>query len=111
MSVLLAFLRNTDKIITMWGLFVGIGLGAGQILALKALMGIIMRDSNTALKLLAFLLIIIKMAAIVLILVLLSRLSLQHVIWAAGGMSIGLVSVSLIIFLGRKKTDKNEHAD
>lgn len=102
-------MKNTDRIIAMWGIFVGIAIGAGQIVALKALIGLIMGDRGTALKLLAVLLIITKIAVIVLILYLLSTVSLEHVIWAAGGMLIGLVALSVILTLRRKKTEKDEH--
>ena len=95
----------------MWGIFIGIVLGAGQVLALKALVGVIMNTGGIAPKLFAFLLIIIKMALIVLILLLLSRISVAHVIWAAGGMLIGLVGASAAILFRRKKTDNNEHVD
>lgn len=93
----------------MWGLFVGIAIGAGQIMALKSLIGLIMGNRSTALKLLSVLLIVIKIAVIVLILYLLSTVSLVHVIWAAGGMLIGLIAVSVILTLRRKKTEKDEH--
>lgn len=102
-------MKNADRIIAMWGILVGIAIGAGQIMALKALIGLIMGSGKTALKLLAAMLIVIKVAVIVLILYLLSTVSLTHVIWAAGGMLIGLIAASVILTLRRKKTEKDEH--
>ena len=95
----------------MWGIFVGIAIGAMQVLALKALVGIIMKSGSFLKKLLALLLIIIKIAAIVFVLYLLSTVSLYHVIWAAGGMLIGLLAASASLMLRQKKTEKNEKLD
>ena len=56
----------------MWGIFVGIVIGVLQVLALTKLGGMIMGDGKSVFKLLGAVLLFIKMAAIVLILYLLS---------------------------------------
>ena len=96
----------------MWGIFIGIVIGALQVVALTKLGGMIMGDGKVVFKLLGAALLLIKMAAIVLILYLLSTVSLIHLIWAAGGILIGLTATSLILVARRKKTDReDEHVD
>jgi|APSaa5957512622_1039677.scaffolds.fasta_scaffold214188_2 hypothetical protein len=96
----------------MWGLFIGIAIGAAQVFALNKIGGMIMGDGKTGFKLLGAALLLIKMAAIVLVLYLLSTVSLAHLIWAAGGILIGLITASIILVLRRKKSDREEnHVD
>ncbi len=96
----------------MWGIFIGIAIGVLQVLALTKLGGMIMGDGKAVFKLLGAALLLIKMAAIVLVLYLLSKVSLQHLIWAAGGILIGLFFTSIILTARRKKTDReDEHVD
>lgn len=96
----------------MWGIFIGILIGVLQVLVLTKLGGMIMGDGKSVFKLLGALLLLIKVAAIVLVLYLLSTVSLAHVIWAAGGMLIGLVAASTILITRRKKTNgEDEHGD
>ncbi len=96
----------------MWGIFIGIVIGVLQVLALTKLGGMIMGDGKSVFKLLGALLLLIKMAAIVLILYLLFTVSPAHVIWAAGGILIGLITASIILMVIRKKTSgEDEHVD
>jgi hypothetical protein len=60
-------------------------------------------ENNTAKALGAFLL-IIKMALIVLVIVLISTVSLTHVIWTAGGMFLGLMAA--LVFMNMRKRKK-----
>lgn len=106
----LVFLRNTNynnKV--MWGLFVGIAIGLLQVFALAKLGGMIMGNGKAGFKALAVLLLLIKMAAIVLILYLLSTVSPAHLIWAAGGILAGLCIASIVLILRRKKSDGEEN--
>ena len=96
----------------MWGLFIGILIGAAQVFALSKIGGMIMGDGKTVFKLLGAALLLIKMAAIVLILYWLSTVSLAHLIWAAGGILAGLCIASIILIARRKKSDReDEHVD
>jgi hypothetical protein len=96
----------------MWGLFIGIAIGAAQVFALSKVGGMIMGDGKTGFKLLGAALLLIKMAAVVLVLYLLSTVSLTHLIWAAGGILVGLCIASVILILRRKKSDReDDHVD
>lgn len=96
----------------MWGIFIGIAIGALQVFALKKLGSMIMGNGKAMVKLVGGALLLIKMALIVLILYLLSTVSLMHLVWAAGGILIGLTAASIIIVTRRKKTDsEDEHGD
>ena len=88
----------------MWGLFVGIAIGVLQIAALKKL-GHMIVGGCAAIKLLASVLFIIKIAVIVGILYLLSTVSMAHLIWAAGGMLLGLIAASVFLLKRQHKTD------
>lgn len=94
----------------MWGIFIGIALGVLQVWALSKLGGMILGDKVSA-KITGLLLFIGKTAVIVIILYLMSTVSLTHLIWTAGGMLIGLVSVSVYLLSRRKKTDGEERND
>ena len=89
----------------MWGIFVGIAIGVLQVAALYKLIKI-MLGQNAVMKLVAVVLLMVKIAAIVGILYLLTTVSLAHLIWAAGGMLIGLISASAFMLKQRNKTDR-----
>ncbi len=89
----------------MWGIFVGIALGILQVAALYKLMKM-MLGQDAVMKMVAVLLLMAKIAAIVGILYLLSTVSTAHLIWAAGGMLIGLISASVFMLKRRNKTDR-----
>ena len=92
----------------MWGIFIGIAIGVLQVLALTKLGGMIKGDGKAVIKLLGAVVLLIKMAAIVLVLYLLSTVSLAHLIWAAGGILIGLIITSIILAARHKKTDRED---
>ena len=71
----------------MWGLFVGLAIGVAQMLAMRVLIKMIMGSH----KALGMLLLLLKIAAIVAVLWLVSTVSMNHLIWAAGGMLAGLL--------------------
>jgi len=93
----------------MWGLFVGLGIGVLQVIALRALLGMIMGTRKT----LGMVLLMLKFAAIVALLWLISTVSLTHLIWTAGGMLAGLVISSVTVLQLRKRTGKDgkDHGD
>jgi len=96
----------------MWGIFIGIAIGVLQVLALTKLGSMIMGDGKAVFKLLGAALLLVKMAVVVLVLYLLSTVSPAHLIWAAGGILIGLIIASIILAARRKKTDReDEHVD
>jgi cobalamin biosynthesis protein CobD/CbiB len=74
----------------MWGLFVGIVIGVLQVIGLYTFGKMIFGENSKA-KLLGALLLLVKIALIILVLVLISTVSLTHVIWTAGGMLLGLI--------------------
>lgn len=92
----------------MWGLFIGIAIGVGQVLALKLLGQMIFGEHPTWIKLIGGLLLLAKVALIVGILYLLSTVSFAHLIWTAGGMLIGLISVSVFQIRRRNNTDRED---
>lgn len=94
----------------MWGLFAGIIIGVLQVLALNKLGGMIFQG-KTVLKLIAGMLILIKMAVIVLILYLISTVSFSHLIWTAGGILLGLIAVSAYILGRRNKKNGEDSSD
>ena len=94
----------------MWGLFVGIAIGVLQVLALSKLSKMMLGGDAPA-KLIGSLLLFIKIAAIVFILYLVSTVSIQHLLWTAGGMLLGLIAVSAYILIWRKKTDGKGGSD
>lgn len=87
----------------MWGLFVGLGIGVSQVLGLRLLVKMIMGTQ----KALGALLLMLKMAAVVAILWLVSTVSLTHLIWAAGGMLAGLILGAVIVQLLQKRAGKD----
>jgi heme A synthase len=89
----------------MWGIFVGFAIGVLQVAALYKLIKI-MLGQNAAMKMIAVMLLMVKIAAIVGILYLLSTVSVAHLIWAAGGMLIGLICASVFMLRQRNKTDR-----
>ncbi len=91
----------------MWGLFVGIAIGVLQVIGLNVFGKMILGENNKAKALGAFLL-IVKMALIVLIIVLISTVSLAHVIWTAGGMLLGLIGALVFNNMRHHKTDHSD---
>lgn len=87
----------------MWGLFVGIGIGAAQVFVLKLLGGLLLGDRKAWVKVLAAVLLLAKIALIVYILYLIYGISMAHLIWTAGGMLAGLIAVSVIFIMRLKK--------
>lgn len=75
----------------MWGLFVGIIIGVLQVVGLYVF-GKWIFGENSMKKVLGAVLLLVKMALIVLIVVLISTVSMMHVIWTAGGMLLGLIA-------------------
>lgn len=92
----------------MWGLFVGIAIGALQMLAVNKLGKMVLQGKSYE-KLLGVLLFIAKMAAIVIILYLISTVSLAHVIWTAGGMLLGLTLGSVYMLKRRRRTNGDDN--
>lgn len=88
----------------MWGIVVGIAVGGLQLLAVNKLGRMIIAGAPAA-KLAGMLLFIAKMAAIIAILYLISTVSLEHLIWTAVGMLIGLAAVSFWLIKKRRGTD------
>ena len=91
----------------MWGLFVGLAIGVLQVLAVVKLGGLVF-GNKPILSIAGIILFFIKMTAIVLILYLISTISLEHLIWTAGGMLAGLVAVSVYLLKRRKKAPKED---
>ena len=87
----------------MWGLFVGLGIGVLQVLALRALLKMIMGTH----KVLGTLLLMLKLAVIAALLWLISTVSLTPLIWTAGGMLAGLVIGSVIVLQLQKRARKD----
>ncbi len=87
----------------MWGILVGLVIGALQVLALRILGKMILGDKLAA-KALGAVLLIVKIAVIVLILYLIANVSLTHLLWTAGGMLIGMTAALAVIMIsGRAK--------
>lgn len=84
-------------------------IGGLQLLAVNKL-GRMLFDGKLFEKIIAFLLFILKMTAIIAILYLISTVSLEHLIWTAGGILLGLVAVSLYVLKRRRRlgTEKSE---
>ncbi len=96
----------------MWGMFVGLVIGALQVVALGILSKMIL-GSNTTAKLIGALLLMVKMALIVFVFYLISTISLMHLIWTAAGMLAGLILTLVIIQLRRRIKQKaaGSHVD
>ncbi|MDD5016649.1 MAG: hypothetical protein PHO15_00950 [Eubacteriales bacterium] len=94
----------------MWGLFVGIAIGMLQVLAMSKIGGMVLGDKASA-KLLGSVLFLVKMAAIIFILYLISTITLAHLIWTAGGMAVGLILASVYVLRRRHKTDGEDSGD
>ena len=93
----------------MWGLFVGIAIGAAQVLALKLLGSILLGDKKTWTKLVAAALLAAKIALIVFILYMMHGISMAHLIWTAGGMLIGLIAALAVLVLRQKKQHREDN--
>ena len=83
----------------MWGILVGLVIGALQVLALRILGKMILGDKLAA-KALGAVLLIVKIAVIVFILYLIANVSLTHLLWTAGGMLIGMIAALAVIMIG-----------
>lgn len=86
----------------MWGLFVGIIIGVLQVIGLYTFGKMIFGENNKA-KVLGAVLLLVKIALIILVLVLISKVSLTHVIWTAGGMLLGLIATLVFKSMRQKK--------
>lgn len=92
----------------MWGLFVGIIIGVLQVIGLYTFGKMIFGENNIA-RALGAVFLLVKIALIVLIIILISTVSLTHVIWTVGGMLLGLIAA--LVFINRrlhKNTQKTE---
>jgi hypothetical protein len=89
----------------MWGLFVGLVIGALQVVALGILSKMILGD-NTSAKLIGVLLLMVKVALIVFVLYLISTITLMHLIWTAAGMLAGLILTLMIMQVRRSAKSK-----
>ncbi len=97
----------------MRGLFVGLVIGALQVLALYKL-GKMILSRDMAAKLLGVLLMIGKIAVIVVALYLIATVSLTHLIWTAAGMLVGMTAaLAAVLHLRRRKegTANDSHSD
>ena len=86
----------------MWGLFVGIIIGVLQVIGLYTFGKMIFGENNKA-KVLGVVLLLVKIALIILVLVLISKVSLMHVIWTAGGMLLGLIATLVFKSMRQQK--------
>ncbi len=86
----------------MWGLFVGIIIGVLQVIGLYTFGKMIFGENNKA-KVLGAVLLLVKIALIILVLVLISKVSLTHVIWTAGGMLLGLIATLVFKSMRQQK--------
>ena len=86
----------------MWGLFVGIIIGVLQVIGLYTFGKMIFGENNKA-KVLGVVLLLVKIALIILVLVLISKVSLTHVIWTAGGMLLGLIATLVFKSMRQQK--------
>ncbi len=93
----------------MWGLFVGLGIGVLQVFTLRALVKMIMGTRQV----LGISLLMLKIAAVVAVLWLVSMVSLTHLIWAACGMLAGLILAFTVLQAARKRAGKDgkDHGD
>lgn len=94
----------------MWGLFVGIAIGVLQLLAVNKLGRMILAGKKGE-KILGTVLFVAKMAAIVFILYIISTVSLEHVVWTAGGMLLGLTAGSVYILKRRRRTNGDDKSN
>jgi hypothetical protein len=83
-----------------WGLFIGIVIGALQLMAVAKL-GKMILSGNITMKVLGGVLFLAKIALLIFILYLLSTFALELVMWTAGGMLLGLTAASLYIYKRR----------
>ncbi len=92
----------------MWGLFIGLAIGALQVFALYKLGKMILGRDTTA-KLLGALLLIGKIALIVLALYLIATVSLTHLLWTGAGMLIGMIAALAVVLQWRRRKDGKEN--
>lgn len=87
-------------------------IGVLQALALKYLGRMILGEKLSS-KLLGALLLLLKIALIVVILVLVSKASLTHLLYTAGGMLVGIIAALAIMLLRKapQKTAAGSDAD
>jgi hypothetical protein len=85
----------------MWGIFVGLVIGALQVMAL-GILGRMMLGGNPVAKATGVLLLIAKIAVIVLVLCLIANISWTHLLWTAAGMLVGLIAALALIMLRRR---------
>lgn len=80
----------------------GILIGGLQILAVNKL-GRMMFEGRQSEKIIGFVLFLLKIGAIVAILYLIATASLVNLVWAAGGILLGLTAVSLYMLKRRRR--------
>jgi len=90
-------------VLDMWGVFVGIGLGLLQVLLLRKVVDWI-TSNKTSGAMVAVFITLIKLAIILGVLFLLALISLETMIWAAGGMLV--VMIGLPIYLNKRQNKK-----
>ena len=73
-----------------------------QVIGLYTFGKMIFGENNKA-KVLGAVLLLVKIALIILVLVLISKVSLTHVIWTAGGMLLGLIATLVFKSMRQKK--------
>ncbi len=88
----------------MWGFFVGIIIGVLQVIGLYVFGKMIFGENSKA-KVLGAVLLLVKIALIILVFILISTVSLMHVIWMAGGMLLGLIGTLVFKNMRHQKKD------
>ncbi len=96
----------------MWGILVGLAIGALQVVALYKL-GKMILGGNPSVKVVGAFLLIVKIAIIVFILCLIANITLMHLIWTAVGMLFGMIAALVVVLHIRHKADtaNDSHTD
>ena len=95
----------------MWGLFIGLALGALQVVGISIFGKMVLGD-NVSAKLIGAFLLMVKIAVIVLVLILIANISLTHLVWTVAGMLAGLIlTLTIMQARRRKKAAASGHTD
>ncbi len=89
----------------MWAVFIGVGLGALQVLLLRKVAAWI-TSNQTSGTMMAVFITMIKLGVILGVLFLLALVSIETMLWAAGGMLV--MMVGLPIYLNRRENRKTK---
>lgn len=89
----------------MWAVFIGAGLGALQVLLLRKVADWI-TSNQTSGTMMAVFITIIKLGVILGVLFLLAMVSIETLLWAAGGMLA--VMIGLPVYLNRRQNRKTK---